>query len=338
MPIKGFQYEEFSKNLAQQAQEVVPPEIQPNDKAYIVNLVFQYCMLAGEALNNDNTIQINAEQACIICQLIGEWTFHKAIDVIKSNLPAEIRDETLQKVAFTVFEMAKLAIVKNIPIQQIIPLVEQHVKRAFDEKIAELSQKGIINEETAANAVSQSNIDNMAQQEEQAQQEPQIEEQPQQETYQEEAPEAYTQENPPSPTQSKRILKLASLALLMKTMPPDKVQSLLKKFNQKDAETINQYFQMPDLQDKLDTRIAIQCLKEIKKNLPQTKSFTPDRMNKKLKKIVNNSAKDKISAIIERERENVKKIVELTNANKEINLPPRITAILCNYLEEKTRR
>ena len=343
MAIEGFQYEEFSKNLAQQASEVVPPDIQPSDKAYIINLVFNYCMLAGEAINNDTSIQINAQQACIICQLIGEWTFHKAIDVIKSNLPLELRDETLQKVAFTVFEIAKIATVKNIPIQQIIPLVEQHVKRAFDEAIADLTKRGAIDETLAQNAISQSNIDNMAQQQEeaQAQAEPQVQEiQPDENEYQteEEMPEAYTEEAPPSQAQSKRILKLASLALLMKSLPPDKVHSLLRKFNQKDSEMILQYFNMPDLQDKLDSKIAIQCLKEIKKNIPQTKSYSSDKINRKIKNIVNNSAKEKISAIIAMERENIKKIVDATSENKKINLPPRIAAIVCNYLEEKIKR
>lgn len=350
MPIDGFQFEEFSKNLAQQASEVVPAEIAPNDKAYIVNLVFNYCMLAGEALVKDETIKIDAQQASIICQLIGEWTFHKAIDVIKSNLPLEVRDETLQKVAFTVFEIAKLAITKNIPIQQIIPLVESHVKKAFDEAIADLTKRGAINQETAKQAVTQSNIDDMAKQQEEAEQEALNQEEPKQE--QTEPQEQQTQQSTPTQKkapvkeekqstqkQNRRILKLASLALLMKSFPPSKVNSILKKFNKKDADTIMQYFNMPDLQDKLDSKIAMECLKEIRQNLPQTRSFSADKLNKKLKMLLNNSSEEKISAMLEQERENVKKMIEtVRQGTKSTNLPPRIAAVLCSYIEEKSKR
>lgn len=352
MPIEGFQYEEFSTNLAQQAREVIPAELAPNDKAYIVNLVLNYCMLAGEALVKDESIKIDAQQASIICQLIGEWTFHKAIDVIKSNLPLEVRDETLQKVAFTVFEIAKLAITKNIPIQQIIPLVEAHVKKAFDEAIADLTKRGAINQETANQAVAQSNIDDMAQQQEEAEKKALNQEEPEQEQAepqeqqtqqaQQPTPQRKTQpkeEKQPAQKQSRRILKLASLALLMKSFPPSKVNSILKKFNKKDADTIMQYFNMSDLQDKLDSKVAMECLKEIRQNLPQTKSFSIDKVNKKLKMLLNNLSEEKILAMLEQERENVKKMIEtVRQGTKSTNLPARIAAVLCSYIEEKSRK
>ncbi len=322
MPIEGFNFEDFAKNLAQQASGVIPPDIDENGKAYIINLVFNYCMVAGEALDKDTTITLNAQQASIICQFIGEWTFHKAIDIIRSNLPIEVRDEVLQKVAFTVFEIAKLAILKDIPMQQIIMLVEQHVKKAFDEIVKDLTTRGVINDDLAENAINQSNIDDMAKQQQEAEQEEEASHQPQ-------------QHGSPDKKQSNRILKLASLALLLKNMPVDKVKSIIKKFNPKDADLILQYIQMPDLQVKLDSTIAIKCLREIKQNLPKTKKLNASKLNSKLNAIVNNSDKNQISAIIEKERTQIKKLINSQEERENFHFPPHITAILCNYLEEK---
>ena len=314
MPIEGFNYEDFSKNLAQQASGVIPTDIDETSKSYIINLVFNYCMLAGEALDKDTTISLNAQQACIICQFIGEWTFHKAIDIIRSNLPLEVRDETMQKVAFTVFEIAKLAIIKDLPMPQTIGLVEQHVKKAFDDAIADLTSRGAINDAQANNAVNQSNIDEMAKQQ------------------QAEESGEYQNEPQSGKPESNKILKLASLALLMQKLPPDKIKSITKKFNEKDANLLIQYIDMPDLQSKLDSTIAIKCLKEIRANMPQTKSLNTGKLATKLNSIVKSSDKKKLAGLVQSERDNVKRIISSTGDS---NLPPHITAVLCSYLEEK---
>ena len=103
MAIEGFDFQEFSKNLAQQATSVVPADLSENDKTYVINLVYSYCNLAGDALSKDENINLNVEQASIVCQFIGEWSFHKSIDVIRAGVPVDFRDEVMQKVAFTVF-------------------------------------------------------------------------------------------------------------------------------------------------------------------------------------------------------------------------------------------
>ena len=110
MPIEGFDFKEFARNLAEQVGPALPPDIADADKQYIVNIVHNFCYMAGEAISNDTTINFNAEQASIVSQFIGEWAFHKAIDSIRGNIPPQLRDGILQKVAFTVFESFLFAI------------------------------------------------------------------------------------------------------------------------------------------------------------------------------------------------------------------------------------
>ena len=114
MPIEGFDYKEFAKNLAEQAGQVIPADISDPDKQYIVNIVYNFSYMAGEALSNDAQLKFNAEQASLVTQFIGEWTFHKSIDLIKGKIPAQNREAILQIIAANIFNTAKLAIIKKM--------------------------------------------------------------------------------------------------------------------------------------------------------------------------------------------------------------------------------
>ena len=95
MAIKGFDYKAFALDLSNQAMEliqqpdsgVVPSNLTEQDKKVIIETVRKFCTMAGEALSNDNQIKFNAEQASLVTQFIGEWTFHKSIDLIKGKIP-----------------------------------------------------------------------------------------------------------------------------------------------------------------------------------------------------------------------------------------------------------
>jgi len=335
--LTDFDYAGFAKSMATQAKDVIPEDIDPAGKAYITNLVFNYCNLAGEALANDPQSVLDTEQATIVCQFIGEWTFHKAIDVIRGNIPVEARDETLQKVAFTVFEIAKLALSKGMPLDDIISLVEEHVKRTYSEAVADLTNKGIINNDVAQSALSQSNIDVMTQNM-QKEREEEMQRQAEQEQAERAAQEAAAAaQAQPSQGPNNKVFKLASLALVLKNFPQNKANSILKKINKKDADVIIKYMNMPDLQMRLDSKIAIQYLKEIKKNIPHDEGVDIVKIGRKIRTIVNNSSSERISGIIRNERANIKKIVYSKNNSDICSVPPKIASILYNYLEEKIR-
>ena len=147
MPIEGFDFKAFARSLAEQVGPALPSDIADADKQYIINIVHNFCYMAGEAISNDTTISFNAEQASIVTQFIGEWAFHKAIDIIRSGIDPQFRDGILQKIAFTIFEIAKTAIIKNMPQGDMIAVVEFHVKKAYNEALEELKSKGILNDE-----------------------------------------------------------------------------------------------------------------------------------------------------------------------------------------------
>ncbi len=333
MPIEGFDYKAFAKNLAEQVGPALPPDLIDADRQYIINIVHNFCYMAGEALANDTTINFNADQACIVTQFIGEWAFHKAIDIIRSQIDPQFRDGILQKIAFTVFEIAKTATIKNMPQADMIAVVEFQVKKAYNEALEELKSRGVLNDAQVAEALSHSNIDEMAQQA--AQEEAQQQEQAQNAGVQQ----PVANNDYANQVSDNKILKLATFAIVLRHLPQDKRQGLLERFNENDAAILRDYAAMEDLETKLDPNIVAKGLKEIKNSLPKSKKINPTRINQKLYNIVKSSAISKISNIMGKERKAIRDYVaNASSGNKNSPITPRIADIICNHLEEKLTR
>ncbi len=308
--IEGFNPQDFAKNLAGQAGQVIPADIQPPDKKFIIDIVYKFCVLSGDALVKDAALNLNAAQASLITQFIGEWSFHKSIDLLRAKINPELREGVLQRVAFTVFEIAKQAVIKKMPQEQIIPLVEHHVNTCFKQAIEDLKSKGLIDEKVSDNAIHQSNIDVMAKTQAQS-------------------------EAVGANMSDAKILKLASLALLIKNFPEEKVKNIIAKFNKPEAQVLMQYLQMPDLDSKVDKDITARCISEMRKTLPEPKFISLERCYRKLYKIVKNSDKNTISNIIKDERPQIKDFVLSVYYKDEVIIPAKVALVVCKYLEEK---
>lgn len=308
--IAGFSPQDFAKNLAGQAAQVIPADISPNDKKFIVDIVYKFCVLSGDALTKDTALNLDAGQASLITQFIGEWSFHKSIDLLRANVNPALREGILQRVAFTVFEIAKQAVVKKMPQEQIIPLVEHHVNTCFKQAIEDLKAKGQLDEKVSDNVLHQSNIDAMAKTE-------------------------VEKETVGANMSDAKILKLASLALLIKNFPQEKIKNIVSKFNKPEAQVLIQYLKMPDLEGKVDKDITARCITEIRKTLPEPKNMTIERCFRKLCKIVKNSDKNSISNIIKDERPVVRDFVLSAYTKDETLIPSHVAAVICKHLEEK---
>ena len=134
------------------------------EKEYIVNTLGKFTLLAGKALSEDSELKLDEGQAVFITQIIAEWSFHKSIDLVHSGILPQYWDDIMQKIAYTIFEIAKQAVIRKIPQDQLLKAVEHHVNNVYKQSIEELAQKGVIDEEVKNRAESQSNIDAMAQQ------------------------------------------------------------------------------------------------------------------------------------------------------------------------------
>lgn len=346
MPIEGFDYKGFAASMSEQAKELVPQELEDREKEYIVKTLGNFTLLAGEALYNDQQLNLNAEQAVFITQIIAEWSFHKSIDLIHSGILPQYWDSIMQKIAFTIFEVAKQAVIRKIPQDQLLQAVEHHVIKVYNQSIEELQQKGLIDEETKNKAESQSNIDAMAQQA-QAEQDRQRQEQAaeakkarqekeQRRANRKQAREQATNRQPVSIPQgiTNKQMKLMSLALVLKLMSQDKVTTILNKFDSNDSLAISQYMNMADLESHLDGDLVTDCLKEMKEYLPIKRKLTKENVLGDLLRIYREIPRERIEKIIKNERPLVKRFIAQAYDGEYSELPLKVAGIVAQYIEE----
>ena len=344
MPIEGFDYKEFAASMSEQAKELVPKELQDREKEYIVKTLGNFTLLAGEALYNDTQLNLTVEQAVFITQVIAEWSFHKSIDLIHSGILPQYWDSIMQKIAFTIFEVAKQAVIRKIPQDQLLQAVEHHVIKVYNSSIEELQKKGIIDEETKNRAESQSNIDAMAkqaQEEQMRQKQAAIEEAEKNQAEAEKRREERRKQRkldkqkasmPQGITQKQ--MKLMTLALVLKILSQDKVTTILNKFDSNDSLAISEYMNMADLESHIDGDLITNCLKEMKEYLPIKRKLTKENVLGDLLRIYRKVPREKIERVIKNERPKVKKFIAQAYDGEFSELPLRVAGIVAQYVEE----
>ena len=348
MAIEGFDYKGFAASMAEQAKDLVPADLQDNEKEYIVKTLGNFTHLAGEALYNDTSLNLNAEQAVFITQIIAEWSFHKSIDLIHSGILPQYWDSIMQKIAFTIFEVAKQAVIRKIPQDQLLQAVEHHVVKVYKQSIEELEKKGVIDEETKSRAENQSNIDAMAQQAQAEQQRLQqemaaeSEKRAQEVRKQKEERRAKEREEKQKSAVmasmlqgiSNKQMKLMSLALVLKILSQDKVTTILNKFDSNDSLAISQYMNMADLESHMDGDLITDCLKEMKDFLPIKKKLTKENVIADLRRLYTTESREKIEKVLKNERPLIKRFVSQASEGEYGDLPLRVAGIIAEYIEE----
>ncbi len=339
MAIEGFQYKEFAEDMAKQAKELVPPEFSEPQKDYIVKTIENFTRMAGEALYNDTSVNFNADQAILISQIIAEWSFHKSIDLIHSRILPEYWDGIMQKIAFTIFEVAKQALLRNIPQDQMLQAIEHHVNKAYVAGLEALEKKNVISHEAKEFAAKQSNIDDMAKKVQEAE----AAEQAAKETGAVQGNNSQSQAvSQPSQGEAKKALapaagkaaKLLSVALLLKLLSQDKVVTILNKFSPEDSQTITKFMQTPDLESQIDPELTCQCLNEIKEYLPKKPKLTEGNVVKHLQRVFDNTTRDKVENLIKYERPFVKRFISSVYDDEYYPIPLRVAGVIAQYVQD----
>lgn len=335
MAIQGFEYKEFAQNLAQQALELIPSDFNDNQRNYVANTLLNFSTIAGQALYDEG--QFNIDQAVMITQIIAEWSFHKSVDLVRSGIPQQYWDPIMQKIAFTIFEIAKNAFTQNLPQDQCLQVIEHHVKKTYLDCIAELKEKNLIDQGLMEQASMQSNIDTMVQQ--QVQEEPQMQEQqaPQQSAGIPPQPQAGVPSAPVSAPlgADAKVLKLATLAMLFSRLKQDKVQSILNKFSPDDANSVIKFMGMQDLDAKMDTNAVLRCLQEIKTNIPKTQvTLAPNKIVDKIQNVSQYLDRSQIEQTLRLERNKVKKFVFTALEGEYYEIAPKVANIIATHLED----
>lgn len=336
MAINGFDYKGFAQNLAQQAFELIPADFNDMQKNYVANTLLNFSTIAGQSLYDEG--QFDLDTAIMITQIIAEWSYHKSVDLVRSGIPQQYWDPVMQKIAFTIFEIAKNAFGQNLPQDQILQLIEHHVKKTYLDCVAELKDKNLIDEGLMEQAASQSNIDAMQQQMQQEEQQQQAAaanqgSMPAQGNNNIPMPQPRGLAVPPG-TDTK-ILKLATLALLFQKVKQEKVQTILNKFDPNDAQSVIKFMEMPDLGQKVDASVALRCLQEIRTNLPKSRlALSPSKVVAKVQNISQYVQRPQLEQMLKLERPKVKKFVFNALEGEYYEIPPKVANIIATHIED----
>ena len=344
MAAKGFDYEKFARELAEQAQGLVPEDLSDDQRQYVVNTLGNFAMLSGKALAEDSNLTFDENQSAMITQIISEWTFHKSIDTIRSGIPQQYWDSVLQKVAYTIFEIAKQTFSQGVPYEKTLEIIELQVKKSYSAAIEELKNKGIIDEGLMKTAQNQSNMEKMAKEIQQGKVPVDSDGVPVVPSEAEEKPEtkqvsAKTVQLPPqNPVEelkvSSKALKLATVAMLFNRMTRDKVQSILETFTPEDAQTVIKYMRIPRLEEHVGTQNTLRCLKEIKTNLPKSSDLSPNTVVIKIQKMLSKYSTQQIDTMLAPERKGVKRLVYNAIEGKYYDkIPPKVASVVATYLQ-----
>ena len=338
MAAPDFDYENFAQNLAAQAQDLVPAEFSPEEKQYVINTLGNFSMMAGKALAEDQNLPFNAETSTYITQIIAEWSFHKSVDVIRSGIPRQHWDGIMQKIAYTIFEVAKQAFSQNMPNDQIIEIIEHHVNKTYVDALTELKNNGVIDEGLMEFAASQSNMNKMAQemQQQQAQAQAQGSEAEQYAQDGQNLPQVANGSAAVTPqvqVNASKALKLATVAMLFNRMNQDRVQTILDKFSENDAQDVIKYMKLPDLTQRVGVENAMRCVQEIKMNLPKASDLAPVKVVKKIKNFASKYSEKELEMMLIKERIGVKRLVFTALEDKYYEkIPPKVASIVATHL------
>lgn len=330
MAIEGFDYKEFAQMMASQAGELVPANFNEMQKNYVVKTLTNFTLLAGEALYNDDKLNFNADQAVFVTQIIAEWSFHKSIDLVHSGIMPEHWDGVMQKIAFTIFEISKQAIQKNIPQDKTLQLIEHHVDKTYKEAIEDLEKRGIISNEISQRAATQSNIDDMAKQV-QEQEEAMAAQQAQQPAS------APTTKNPVAniPAGDSRNTKVKSIAMVLKLLDKERVEEVLSKFPEETAQEILSYVNTPKLEAQVDINYALQCLEELEVVIPKKQKLSQRTMVYNMDKIFGQTEMEQIEQLVKPERPHIKRFISQAYEGEYYEpVPLKVAELLVKYIKD----
>ena len=156
-----FDFKGFANDLTKQAEHNIPKDIALNHKREFLDRIYSFTYIAGEAFSKDDTIQ-DAPTAKMLTQIISEWTFHKYIDLLRSNIPAMYHESILQKLGYVAYEMTREATLGKLTQDEMLKLVEAQLKKSFEKACRQLVENNQISADVCENALKLSNIDSMS--------------------------------------------------------------------------------------------------------------------------------------------------------------------------------
>lgn len=108
-----FDYKSFALAMKEQSAEVIPSELSKTEADFISTTIYNFAIICGKYLNEEQEYGFTDEQKVFIVQIIAEWTFHKSVDLINGKIPIKYWNAILERIAYTILEVLKQTITKS---------------------------------------------------------------------------------------------------------------------------------------------------------------------------------------------------------------------------------
>ena len=271
--------EEFAKNLAEQASQALPPDLPENVKKIVIQTVYEYIKIAGNALNSEAN-NYTQDETILICQLVGEWMYHKGIDNYKNQIPEGYWKPILEQLAFAIFEVSKNSVIAKDTPTETIDKAQAAVETAYRTMMEKLAAENQLTK-SVDEIMHQSNLNDYVEQN--------------------------FNETPEDPKREEKDLKLMTMALFFKNLAPEAVGKLVKMLGEDERRQLGVYINMPDLEKLVDPVIYNNYLEKFNNFMPKVQQRKSKKsMYDKFSAAFSSVTEGQLLQLISNERKNVK--------------------------------
>lgn len=311
MPV-NFDYEGNANNIAQMAYQAIPPNIDDNYKQFLAQTIHNFASRAGQALVQEDNTLLTAEKIEKIIHYIAEWSYHKGLELIHSQIPPDHWSQILQAVAAGAYESGRRAMMTNLDDATISTAIQSDVEAHFHQAINKLKEDGALNEQQI-NSIQDAH---------------------------KKAQEDIVIEPTPEPQQagvnlSPKEAKLATVAVILSTLPQEKLKGILQNFTPEEVAIIQSFMQPDNISLNVDPQTTYKLLQSLKNTIAPAEA--PNIMAKNIQKLAENSDPTKIFSLLSRERPIVQTYVKACIEGKFIrrDFSPFLAKTILKHLEKQ---
>ena len=161
---KDFKYKDFINKLRFKLVADCPVDFDKYWKDFVWDYVYKFSTETAKSLYDDS--DVNNEACEIITQTVAEWTFHRVIDLIYAQIPADFIDIIIKKINSEIYEYLinknrdNALTLEHYTMSDYISLTEIPVSKIYKDSVKELYDDKIIDYDTYKFAIMQSHYDN----------------------------------------------------------------------------------------------------------------------------------------------------------------------------------
>ena len=154
-----FDYRYLAESIVNQAKNILENDstFSETDVEYILTIMKKFTLIAGEGSLRDNNL--DNKQKAWLTQVVAEWIYHKARDIIRAFIPEEYRENIFQKFAYVIYQTITDGLKNGIENQIILNNVEDNIVETNKKILKELLNLEFIDQECYEFALNLSSID-----------------------------------------------------------------------------------------------------------------------------------------------------------------------------------